>query len=203
MKLFFKVISWILHPLLMPTYAVALVFLLSPYLNYSIPNKLQQLIYLLIALSTLILPVLSSFALLRLGYINSLEMETTAERRLPFMLTAICYFGAYYLLKQLPLPKIFYLIMLGAMLSVVIALMINYKWKISIHMIGIGGITGALFGMSQILLINLLPIVMIAVLLAGLLGSSRIALQAHSPAQVYTGYVAGFACTFFIISSLL
>ena len=203
MRTLFKIVSWILHPLLMPTYAVALVFLLSPYLNYSIPAKLQQLIYLLVILSTLIIPVLSSFTLLKFGYIESIQMESSMERRLPFMLTSLCYFGAYYLLKQLPLPKIFYLIMLGALLSVLIALIVNYKWKISIHMIGIGGIAGALFGMSQVLLINLLPVVMVVILLAGLLASSRIALNAHSPAQVYTGFIAGFASTFFVISSLL
>ena len=44
---------------------------------------------------------------------------------------------SYYLLRRLMVPKIYYLLMLGAAASVVIAIIINFKWKIKTFFIPI------------------------------------------------------------------
>ena len=197
-----NILSWLLHPLLMPTYGIALLFHYSPYLAYSIPEAIKLYIYAIVFVSTFAVPVLISLLLLKQGVLRSLIMNERRERSLPFIITAISFLTGYYILKQMPIPKIFYLFLLGALTSIIIALLINYKWKISLHMIGMGGIIGALFAMSQIFLINMMLPIILWLLLAGILGTARLLLNSHKPSEIYIGFVTGFLSLFFIVGLL-
>jgi hypothetical protein len=127
-------------------------------------------------------------------------MERREERLVPFMVNAVMMLIAYYMLRKLMVPKTYYLLMLGAAASVIIAIMVNFKWKISIHMIGIGGLIGAFFGMSTFLFVDLRVPILFCLLIAGLLGTARLTLGAHRPSQVYAGFAVGFLCEFLILS---
>ena len=197
-----NILSWIMHPLLMPTYGIALLFHYSPYLAYSIDNTVKLYIYAVVFLSTFLVPVLVSFFLLRQGVLHSLILNERRERALPFLVTAISFLIGYYILKQIPIAKIFYLFLLGALTAIIIALLINYRWKVSLHMIGMGGIVGALFAMSQIFLINLMFPIIIFVLLSGILGTARLILGSHKPSEIYLGFATGFLSLFLIIGLL-
>lgn len=194
-----RFISVVLHPLLMPFYAVALLFHFNAYLTYTISPVVQRIIFIIVFLTTFIMPVITAYYLLQRGSIRSFEMENPAERTIPFITTAAYYFICFLLLRQLPVPKIFSTMVLGACISIVFAFFINKAWKISIHMIGIGGIIGCLYALSQILLAYLLAPIIISVFLAGLLGSARLSKDAHSPAQVYAGFVLGFLVEWVLI----
>lgn len=146
------------------------------------------------------MPVVISYLLITRGYIKSFEMQKRQERIIPFVSNLILLMVAYYIMRQIPLPKIFYLLILGAAAAVSIAIFINIKWKISIHMIGIGGIVGTLYGMSTFLLIDLRIPILISVLIAGLLGTARLTRGAHYPLQVYAGFFVGFFCEYFLLS---
>lgn len=91
------------------------------------------------------------------------------------------------------------LMVLGATITIFVAWMLSFRWKVSIHMIGIGGLTGMLFGLSKILNADLLTIIIITILFSGLLGTSRIILGAHSPKQVYVGFLIGFLTEWLVI----
>jgi hypothetical protein len=158
-----------------------------------------MLIYVIVILSTLVLPAVSTFLLLKQGHIKSLEMESSFERKIPFLTTAVFYSMGYWFLKELPLPRLFHLLIMGATVSVIVAVVINLRWKISVHMIGMGGIAGVLMGMSQVLLMDLRLPIIISLLCAGLLGTARLSLQAHTPAQIYTGFLTGFLCEYLIL----
>ncbi len=90
--------------------------------------------------------------------------------------------------------------LLGAAASVVLAIIINLKWKVSIHMIGIGGITGMFFGLSTFLLIDLRFPILISLIVAGLIGTARLSMGAHRPGQLYVGFLVGFCCEYFVLS---
>lgn len=44
--------------------------------------------------------------------------------------------------------------LIGACVALVIALCVNFAWKISAHAIGIGGLLGAIMGVARIHMIN-------------------------------------------------
>jgi len=195
-----KVISILLHPVLMPTYALMLIFRLSNYLDYTTPPSVKMALYLIVVFNTLIMPVVISWLLLRKGLIKSFNMDHREERLVPFICNSVLMMIAYYMISQISIPKIFSMLLLGAAASVVLAIIINLKWKVSIHMIGIGGITGMFFGMSTFLLIDLRFPILISLLVAGLVGTARMSMGAHKPAQLYAGFFIGFCCEYFVLS---
>src|SRR5690606_34994874 len=121
---------------------------------------------------------------------------TAKERRLPYLITVGFYFLTYYLLKNAQLPNIYLLMLLGATLSVMLSLIINLSWKISAHLVGMGGLVGGILGLSIRLGMNLIYPLAISILLTGLIGYARLRLSSHSPAQVYIGFLVGFLCLF-------
>ncbi len=194
-----KVISYLLHPLFMPIYSFFLLFHYNTYLNYSIAPIVKKVLYTIIFFNTIIAPASISYFLVKKGTIKSIEMDTKEERLIPFLTTSIFFIFSCILLYSFPVPRIFFLIILGATISVILAFFINISWKISTHMIGIGGVIGILLGMSQRMLIDLQMPVIVGFLCVGILGSARLKLEAHTPMQIYSGFLIGFFVEFFLL----
>ena len=194
MKLAAKILSTLFHPLLIPLIGLLILFNTNTYINYSTPKELKQFIIMLIIMSTLIIPLLIALFLLNKGFITSLQMESQKERRLPYMFTIICYMFTLYMLTTIPIQSIIFKFFIGATISVIIAFILNLKWKVSAHMIGIGGLVGALFYMAIYLETNMTLYIITAILVAGLVGSARLILKAHNAMQVYLGFMVGVMC---------
>lgn len=188
-----KAITYLLHPMLLPTYALAILFNMQVYFSIGIPVMAKWMIGLLIFIVTGLLPMLLSLMMMRLGIIRSLQMTHREERIWPFVVTAIFYYLGYYLIKQLDLQPVFVLFMLGAFVTVVAGLIISFFWKISVHMIGIGGLTGAFISLSLRLMLDMPLLIIMLIFLSGLTGFARLKLGTHDPAQVLAGFIAGFS----------
>ncbi len=196
---FSKTISYLFHPLLIPSLSLWFIFHTNSYIGFIVPPVLQQALYAVVFIATFIFPVLSTWLLLFTGRIHSLELETLEERRIPYLLTAIYYSLGYYLLTtKVTLPEPLNLVLLGANISVVLTMLINLRWKISAHSVGAGGLIGVLLGFSHQLEINVLNELMLAILIAGLIGYARLRLQSHNSSQIYLGYLLGFLCEFLL-----
>ncbi|PCJ28127.1 MAG: hypothetical protein COA97_02295 [Flavobacteriales bacterium] len=194
MKIAAKIISSLFHPLLMPVIGLLIIFNTDSYINYIMPFEKKMAIIFLVALTTFIIPSFISLILLIKKVIDSLEMKTQKERIIPYALTVVFYVLTLYMLKNAQIPPIIYNFIIGATLSVILAFIINLKWKISAHMIGVGGLVGALICISMILEIYITPYIIFALLMAGLVGSCRLVLKAHTQSQIYIGFVVGVIC---------
>ena len=188
-----KFISYILHPLLMPTYGFAIIFFTKNYISTFTPPRIKLLIIGITFLFTFLLPTINALILLRIGRIRSLEMETTSERVIPYGSAVLYYFALFYLFFNADFPSIFKILILGAAISILMTMLINYRWKISAHTIGIGGLTGAALGIIYRLHLDMHYVLMLLLFLSGVIGYARLKLNAHSPAQVYSGFLLGFS----------
>ncbi len=197
---FAQFLSIIFHPVLMPTYALLLIFRQSTYFAHTISNEIKFRLFEIILLNTLILPVVISYILVRRGWIKSLEMQQREERLFPYLSNLLLLLFSAYMIYALRLPRVFFLLTLGAAAAVVIAVIINTKWKISIHMVGLGALLGTLFGLSSFLLIDLRMVIILFLLIAGLVGVARLTLGAHRPSQIYAGFFVGFFCEYLLLS---
>ncbi|HBX51628.1 MAG: hypothetical protein A2275_09955 [Bacteroidetes bacterium RIFOXYA12_FULL_35_11] len=175
----------------MPTYGMLLLFNTGTYLSF-LPFEYQKLLYIIVFLATFVLPVLMVPLFLYRNFIQSMEMHQRNERFFPMIGTLIFYSAAYILFTKLPLPDAVKSYMLAVAVCVALSLIITIKWKISTHMIGIGGIAGVLVALSIIYSSNQLGYLAIILLISGFIGFSRLQLQAHTPAQVYAGFFLGF-----------
>ena len=187
-----QLISILLHPMFMPILALHLTLLVLPSLAFTLSQNLI-LIYGILIFSTMVLPLISIFWLMQKGKVSSLEMSNHKERSLPLFKTVIWMSFGYYLLQNLlfytPILKA---ILLGAILIILLAAIISKFWKISLHLLGIGGVVGVFIAL-QIMHGDFLYLLLLFILLSGLLGVARIKQKAHNYAQVYAGFLVGLS----------
>jgi len=187
-----QLISILLHPMFMPLLALHLTLLVLPSLAFTLSQNLL-LIYGILIFSTMVLPLVSIFWLMRKGKVSSLEISNHKERSLPLFKTVIWMSFGYYLLQNLlfytPILKAE---LLGAIIIILLAAIISKYWKISLHLLGIGGVVGVFIAL-QIIHGDFLYLLLLFILLSGLLGVARIKQKAHNYAQVYAGFLVGLS----------
>ena len=184
-----KIVSILFHPVFVPTITVFLV--VKIYSNIIILENQAGIILIGTCVFSLILPLLSVFILLLTKKIDSLEMPKKEERFLPILFASIWMILGFYFMKEIfsyaPIMKSIYL---GAIYVMLISLLITKKWKISLHMLAIGGASGV-FIMLEFLFGQNLMLLLITILISGILGFSRLSLKAHSLNQIYAGFILG------------
>ena len=119
-------------------------------------------------------------------------MESSNERIIPLIINAFLYYLTYYLLSRYNTPDVIRVYILAGAVCIFMAIVISWKWKISLHMIGIGALTGAVLSIAFRYRINLNLYFIVLIFISGLLGASRLQLNAHNPRQIYSGYLLGF-----------
>lgn len=195
-KAFANLLSYIFHPLLMATYGCLLLFFGLSETIYAIftPFKVKILITLIVFSFTCLIPIFNLLVLYKLNYISSIKLEDRKERFFPLLITSMCYFGLVYLLYDFNIWPAIKLLILGAGLCIFLTAIITIYWQISAHMVGIGGLIGTLISIGLFLKTDLLVALSLFFLVAGAIGFSRLYLKAHTPSQVYIGFI--FACFF-------
>ena len=186
-----KIISILLHPIFMPLitwiltlfFFPSIYFMISPYISF---------ITQIIILSTIIIPSMLILFLLKKKKITSLEMSNYKERPLPLILSALIIFLGYLFIHPFIIfSPILKAQLIGAIVIIIIAGFISIRWKISLHMLAIGGLTGAITG-SSFIIHEGSQLILFLILISGFLGTSRLNEKAHNHAQIYTGFLIGF-----------
>lgn len=199
MRLFANIISFTFHPLLMMTYGVVLALLFTYLAIYPLAVKL------LIAggtfFSTALVPGLFILLMVKSGAAVDVELSDRRERVVPYLIFITSILICIFFLYKMLMPFWLLAMMFGAVVAMIVALIVNFYWKISAHAIGIGGLLGGIMGVARIHLANPYWSFIAVLLIAGLVGTSRIILKKHTPMQIYGGFCLGFICTF--VASLL
>jgi hypothetical protein len=193
-----KFISVVFHPLLLTTYLVII-------LSYYFPSMLmireenRMVIVGLVFVFTFVLPAVNLVMLRAFGNIQSLTLQSRRERILPFVFISLLYLLVTFLFYfKLPFSANFNKLMMIISALVVVSLMITLFYKISIHSIAMGGGIGILLPLNQVTeQMSLLWPTAFTILVTGLVMSSRLVLDAHSPREVMYGGVVGFVVGFF------
>ena len=145
-----------------------------------------------VAIVTLLIPIITFFLLKNLGIINSIHLETIKERKVPLMIQCILLlliikmvFDAY------DSPELYYFFV-GILFSAIAALlMVILKVKVSLHQIGIAGITMFLIVLSIHFKINVLPWISAFFFFNGWVASSRLHTESHSYLELIIGFFIG------------
>ena len=190
---FSKIISYLLHPILMPIIVLYLGINNVDYF-YLLFHNYSNNLYIIILSFTMVLPLISSILFVKLGRVESLEMRKKEERRGPVFMSAfimIIGFPIFYSIAKLS----FHLssIYISSIILLFFAFLITKRWKISLHMLGIGGATGTFIALNYIFG-GIYYFVVLFFFLSGLLAFSRLDQKAHNASQVYVGFVLG--CVF-------
>lgn len=195
MRTLYKIISLVFQPLLMPTFGMLL--LMNMDIFTALPAVWRWIAIGGTVLFTGILPSLPILMMIRKGEIKDLFISNREERTMPYLFSFLAYiFWSLFMWRTLQFPLFIVAMGMGSAVSIFIIVFINLKWKISAHMAGIGGLTGAIFGVCYKVAINPLWFLILILGISALVAISRIGLRAHTPGQILAGYVVGFLAVF-------
>ncbi len=221
MRLSAQIISIVFHPLIVLTYMLIMLLLVNPYLfgvnNLSDKESLKFVIT--VFFTSFLIPAFAIFMMWRLKLIGSLEMRDKQDRIGPFIVTGVFYLWVLRsVMADSNIPTAFLIAVLGTTIGLFASFVINIFFKISIHAVSMGGLVGMVLivmwlysygsfalnvpfvGTSEIS-INLLLI--LSIVIAGLVGSSRLFLKAHTPLELYAGFAIGLLCQFISLKILV
>jgi membrane-associated phospholipid phosphatase len=186
-----KLLSVLFHPLLMPTYAILILFNINSHYLHVLPFEYKLILLGFVFIFTFILPAVSMFFMVKLKLVESIEMHSSKERPIPLIIVALFFYATYHIFRELPVDTIFTMFMLGATVLVLLSLLINYIYKISLHMMALGGLLATLIGFSFLIHQDIRSYIFLLIIIAGITGTARLKLNAHSPSQVYAGFLVG------------
>lgn len=202
MKLISSVLAFIFHPLLMLTYGTFLVIASNPF-AFGVSNPWDKLPLVIVSLAyTFFLPLIGVIFMVFLKLIPNFHMHNKEDRIGPLIIVVIFYTWFFINLYHNPdVPVSLHIWILGSLIAVSLSFFFNVFTKISLHMVGAGGLVGIIlllfmyfdadFLRFQSLQIHIFLLLFISILVAGLIGSSRLQLKAHKVPDIYGGALVG------------
>ncbi len=184
-----KVISTILHPIVVPTIGVMLYFLVIPN-NLRSNHKLTILG--LIFVVTYLIPLVILIIFKKINIIKSYKTESIKERKLPVaIMITLFYLLGNTLNKTSSLTDLSLLFYATSFGLFIIYLLFNFNIKASIHLLSLGISIGFFMVLSSVYNQNLAILIIVLILLSGVLASARLHLEAHTNKEIYIGFFVG------------
>ncbi|MEP6674617.1 MAG: hypothetical protein ABJA78_05665 [Ferruginibacter sp.] len=201
-RFFAHVFSYIFHPLFVPLYISAFLLYVHPAYFAGLSKNEKSIRLFSIGLNTILFPGITVLLLKGLNFIESVFLRTQRDRIIPYIASGTFYFWMFWVTKNQLYPTIMVSFMLGICISAFAALMANIYGKVSMHAIGMGGMLGIfIIIMKSNSMLMTWPLAL-ALLIAGIVCSSRLIVSDHSSKEVYTGLLLGaaaqFAAAFFV-----
>jgi len=205
-----KYISYLLsligHPLLIVVYVLFLYRKVNPYLFSFAQSPHRDPIILFIIFTVIVFPIVTILLMNGLDFVDSLSLKDKKERIGPLIATIVCYIWLYLNIRTHDAIPIDYSnFILGAIIALSLAFMINLFSKISLHGVGLGGLLFAVirlllihgqgvinFGLgANSLSISSVMIVALLLIFSGAVLTSRLKLGAHTNQEIAGGFIVG------------
>jgi hypothetical protein len=188
--------SVVFHPLFIPVIATWFLAFIQPgYFTGITPNE-KILIVIRVAFNTIFYPALTVLLLKALGFAKSIFLKTQRERIIPYISTNVFYFWMYMVFHNQPeVPLILTSFIFGVFLASSAGLLANIYFKISMHALGVGSLSGLMLiiifsGFTYPVFLT----AMLVFLITGLVCTSRMMVSDHKPVEIYSGIIIGVLC---------
>ncbi len=197
-SVFAQFFSVIFHPLFIPFYVVAFLVYWHPSYFSGINDDVKLKLLLTTALNTIFFPAFAIVVMKGLDFVKSVFLHTQQDRIGPYLSSMIFYFWAarVFFKFEPELSPVLAAFMTGVFLTTALALIANIFYKISMHAIGCGGMIGIfiiiMFSNSMLMTWPL----SIALLITGIVCTSRLIVSDHNQKEIYMGLVVGLICQF-------
>ncbi len=182
--------SYISNPIFIPALVSLWYFSL---VSMSDPRVMRNKMYLILILTTAI-PLILFMILKVIKAVRSIHLEDTRERILPLILYIFLLIllikGVFKNELNQPLHYFFVGIVMASLVSLVLAIA---RYKISLHMIGMGGALGFVVMLHVNLGGSFSYNIILLVLLSGITASSRLYMKAHKGHELWFGMALGLA----------
>ncbi|WP_435182268.1 hypothetical protein [Cellulophaga omnivescoria] len=189
MKGFYKIISTIFHPLLIPVIGCICYFKITPQYytqNYFLGNTLPILIL------TVIVPIVCYIILRSTGYITSYTLPTIKERKYPLYISLSLLLLVIYKVIPNNYSSELYFYFIGLITAVFCSLILLFiHFKSSLHTTGMGSLLMFLISLSVHFEINIIYAIAITIFFTGLVSTSKLYLKTNSSLEIIVGFIIG------------
>lgn len=192
-----RVLSIVFSPFYTPVWILIVLFFNS-YLQM-LPIEYRLFLLFTVFIFTVFIPRLGINIFRMVMSWTHWQLSHREHRHMPYLLTICSYTVCLVVLSRVNVVMFVRGVVMAAFVSQIICVFINAWWKVSTHMVGMGGMVGALIAFSNLFYFNPMWYVCALILLSGALGTSRIILRQHSLAQVVVGFLIGFICSLIFI----
>lgn len=189
-----EIISHVFHPVFFPILMALALYKLDPASFMTISPKQLGLWFISIAVTAVLFPLFSIALMKPLGFIGSFRMETARERTIPLMATMIFYFWVTHVFSNMPgtaVPLPLRVLLLGNFWGIIVVFVINIFTKISMHTSVAGGMIGIVIVLMKTSSADMTLPLIIAIAVAGVIGTARMIVGAHQRGDVWLGYIIG------------
>lgn len=185
-----KIISIIGHPIFHPTWMM-IILLLSGLTRFTPGNDLT---FLTVTFSmTCLIPALIIVMMKKWHVIDSFEMEDRDDRLGPLFIMILFLYATLRFFSKIQMLSAFNFYLTTVIVVTVLAFIITFFWKISLHALGWGCFSACLFIMATAYMRMYLSYFIGSIVISGIVASARLKLKSHSNAQIYSGFAMGFA----------
>lgn len=193
MKSTSRFLSILLHPIFFFTYIFVVLFYFSDtFIPYKHTYNLW-LVLLYVVINSVLIPSILVFFISR-----DLELKDSKQRKKPLLLVSFLYLVIYFFFQRFLFPEFLLKYLLGLVIGMAIIGLSSNRINFSLHTAGAGSLI-ALF-LSLLFYDSMyFPYFMATILLAGISGSARLYLEAHSIKEIVGGYVIGFSATMLLL----
>ena len=183
-----KVVSYIIHPAIVPVAGVLIAYYTLP---YYIPEPLFLFVLAYVFAGTYVFPLIIVFGLYKLKFVESIHLKTRKERVFPFIISAFFYFLTAKAVLQFHFPADLARFLFAGCIILLIQLLALRFTKISAHVAGASVILTWLICLSATYYINLLFPIALAILALAIVSSARLKLKAHNSVEILSGFLTG------------
>lgn len=187
-----KIISYIFHPLFVPVYIAWFLITVQPYFfsGFSPAQKILVLIRFFVIYS--FFPLVTVLLTKALGFLDSIYLKTQKERVIPYIACGIYYFFMAYVLRHQPeFSKEVVQLAIAIFIASSAGLMANIYMKVSMHAMSMGILVMFIALLASSQSGNFRIYLAGAVLIAGIVCTSRLIVSDHTPKEIYVGLLIG------------
>ena len=190
-----RILSSVFRPTYYPLVGFFILFTFT-YMSV-VPWQYKACVLGVVYLFTVFMPALGISRHRRIHGLSALQLRIRHRRAWPYIISLVCYFCCLRLMQVMRLPMFMGAIIASSLLIHCVCLVVNMRWKISMHSAGAGGIIGSLMAYASIFGFNPVWWLCGAILLDGLVMTSRMLLRQHTLGQVLGGSAVGIVCGYF------
>lgn len=185
------ILSYLLHPAFIPTIGVAVLLFANSHISL-LPASVKNYLAVYVFLATALVPLALIPVFRYIHLISSITLSASRERIIPLFIVSAVYGGVAWRFMSFPASMMVkYFLLMVFFITLAVSLITVY-WKISLHLVALGGLTGLFFLVFWVFDSSYFVWFCLALIAAGLAGTARLWLEEHTPGQVYLGFLLGF-----------
>lgn len=197
---FLKIGSFLFHPLWMPLTGVIFYFSYTPSF-YEVSFK--QYLILVIAILTILLPLLFLIAMKYFDLVSSIHLTNVNERKIPILFfTCIAAMIINTVVDVYQTEYLYYFFSAIFFSGIIASILILLKFKLSLHMLGVSGLVSFAFIFMYLLGDVNLYVLGFCFIALGWTATSRLHLKAHSFLELMIGAIVGILPQFYFYQAV-